>query len=811
MSAASGVPRRAVKGKIKAPRTQAGAQDLAWGRLSSAIQQIYAKNAGSLSFEENYRHAYNLVIGKQGSMLYEGLVGLITENLNRMAKEQLVPAFPRAELDGRDSMEMCQAGEAFVKAFREVWDDHESSMSKISDLVKYMDRVYTQSANVPKITDRGLQLFLSELIRSTQYPVLTQLTSTILRLIRMERNGTAINRSAMKQCIDVLLTLRDSTVKATLESTVYKMCLESEVLSESESYYSGRATEMLDVHDLSEYMRLVEGFINAEQDRTHSYLSFHTSAPLQHILISKLLTPYTARLLRGPDSVVPETSSASASKPDTALDRLVDAERTEDLARLLRMFMLPPEEAGIKLLRQRLKESIIGRGKAINEECDEGSSAPAQNTEGKKPAEVGTAKSTVVQTAIKWMSDVLALKDVFDRLLTNAWGGEVSIQTAINEAFESFVNQNKKAAEFVSLFIDDHLKRGMKGKTEAEVDTLIDRTISIFRFIADKDVFERYYKAHLAKRLLQSRATDDEAERGMIGKLKVECGFAFTQKLEGMFHDMRLSTELTDLFRGFLQRVAEGDESAATIDMHTSVLTSTFWPITHTTDLGGCIMPPIIAKHIAHFERFYNTKHTGRRLSWQPNYGTADIRVAFKARKHELNVSTLAMIVLLAFSDTEIGEELEYKDIKAATGIPDNDLQRQLQSLACAKYKILRKHPASRNVSPTDSFSFNYEFTAPLQRIKIQTIASKAETTEERRETEEKVEEERKLQTEACIVRIMKDRKHMSHNDLISEVTKQLSSRFHPVPSAIKKRIETLIEKEYLERGSDKKSYNYLA
>lgn len=176
----------------------------------------------------------------------------------------------------------------------------------------------------------------------------------------------------------------------------------------------------------------MEGFINAEQDRTHSYLSFHTSAPLQHILISKLLTPYTARLLRGPDSVVPETS---ANKLDTALDRLIDAERTEDLARLLRMFMLPPEEVGIKLLRQHLKESIIGRGRAINEECDEGGSAPApaQNADGKKPVEAGTTKSTAVQTAIKWMTDVLALKDIFDRLLTNAWGGEVSIQTAINE------------------------------------------------------------------------------------------------------------------------------------------------------------------------------------------------------------------------------------------------------------------------------------------------------------------------------------------------------------------------------------------
>jgi cullin 3 len=115
-----------------------GAHEQAWDKLSSSIQQIYAKNASMLSFEENYRHAYNLVVSKNGEMLYQGLTTLITKNLNRLAKEMLVPVFPRATLDGRDTVEICQEGETFVKAFREVWDDHESSMSKISDLVKYM-------------------------------------------------------------------------------------------------------------------------------------------------------------------------------------------------------------------------------------------------------------------------------------------------------------------------------------------------------------------------------------------------------------------------------------------------------------------------------------------------------------------------------------------------------------------------------------------------------------------------------------------------------------------------------------------------
>ena len=48
--------------------------------------------------------------------------------------------------------------------------------------------------------------------------------------------------------------------------------------------------------------------------------------------------------------------------------------------------------------------------------------------------------------------------------------------------------------------------------------------------------------------------------------------------------------------------------------------------------------------------------------------------------------------------------------------------------------------------------------------------------------------------SQACIVRIMKDRKHMTHVDLTHEATRQLSSRFHPIPNDIKKRIEGLID-----------------
>ena len=60
----------------------------------------------------------------------------------------------------------------------------------------------------------------------------------------------------------------------------------------------------------------------------------------------------------------------------------------------------------------------------------------------------------------------------------------------------------------------------------------------------------------------------------------------------------------------------------------------------------------------------------------------------------------------------------------------------------------------------------------------------------------------------AAIVRIMKARKVLSHSLLISELFQQL--KFPIKPPDLKKRIESLIDREYLERESNA-SYRYLA
>ena len=112
--------------------------DETWAKLSRNIIEIQNHNAANLSFEENHRYAYNMVLYKHGDKLYRGSTQLVAQNLEKLAKEYIVPTFPTGVSD--DPVQRSQEGEMLLKALKKVWDDHTSSLSKLRDVLKYMVR-----------------------------------------------------------------------------------------------------------------------------------------------------------------------------------------------------------------------------------------------------------------------------------------------------------------------------------------------------------------------------------------------------------------------------------------------------------------------------------------------------------------------------------------------------------------------------------------------------------------------------------------------------------------------------------------------
>lgn len=307
----------------------------------------------------------------------------------------------------------------------------------------------------------------------------------------------------------------------------------------------------------------------------------------------------------------------------------------------------------------------------------------------------------------------------------------------------------------------------------------------------------------------------------------------------------------------------ESDESKRmmdAVDMDVQVLTTGYWPL--YPQYPNIILPKVMLAHRTRFESYYKNKYQGRRLTWQYALGNCVVRAHFpklkKSGPRELVVSVCQALVLLCFNDDSSVSEgaarttdkndiespgkkrdrgLTIKDVMERTGISDRDeAERIMQSLSLGKdgTRVLLKvdhdedddeidagtdpsvakkpkkaKKARRNVSDHDAFFFNSSFTSNQRRIRITNVQMR-ETQEERTKTHDTVSRDRLYFIDAAIVRILKARKSLEHRALLAEVMNQL--KFPATGSDVKKRIESLIERDYVERAEgDRSRYNYLA
>mmetsp|Transcript_18808 Transcript_18808/g.44658 ORF Transcript_18808/g.44658 Transcript_18808/m.44658 type:complete len:737 (+) Transcript_18808:84-2294(+) len=641
----------------------------------------------------------------------------------------------------------------FLSELKDKWDKHKVSSIMIRDILMYMDRTYVVAQKKVAVYERGLHIFRDEVVRNPR--VKDRLLEMLLNLVARERAGEMIPRGLIKTITGMLFELGQD---------VYSKDFEQPFLQRSADFYKIESNEYLAQNSAPDYMKKAEQRLHEEEDRVSHYLDARTEPKIKEVAERELVARHMRQL---------------AEMKNSGCIVMLEDNKVEDLARMYKLFKrVTQPTSGLSVIREIMTAHVKTRGTELVQE-EEHKGDP-----------------------VLYVQGLLTLRDKYQQVIEQAFESDKQFTNALNQAFEHFINLNQHSPEYISLFVDDQLRKGMKGTSEEEVEQTLDKVVMLFRYLQEKDVFEKYYKQHLAKRLLGGRSVSDDAERSMIAKLKHECGYQFTSKLEGMFVDMKVSADTQDAFR-----LANGSSSKVDgIELAVHVLTTGFWP----TQVGGkCTLPPQISKCCEVFKDQYLKQHSGRRLTWQANMGTADLKAKFKSRRHEINVSTYQMCVLLLFN-TE--DTLSYSQISDITAIPVGDLKRALQSLACAKFKILRKDPVGREVEDGDSFSFNEEFSAKQLRFKVGTVSAQKENETEKQETRQKVDEDRKPQIEAAIVRIMKSRKEMEHNALIAEVTTQLTSRFLPHPNVIKKRIESLIERDFLERDKGNwRKYTYLA
>ncbi|KAL4795629.1 Cullin [Aspergillus venezuelensis] len=656
------------------------------------------------------------------------------------------------------------ADEALLSFYIREWQRYTTAAKYVNHLFRYLNRHWVKreidegKKNVYDVYTQHLVKWKEDFFLKVHEKVM----AAVLKLVEKQRNGETIEQSQIKSIVDSFVSLgldETDTTKSTLE--IYRYYFQRPFLDATRTYYEDESRQFVAENSVVEYMKKAEIRLDEEKARVGLYLHNDIAKDLTNTCLEVLVTAHS-ELLR--DEFQP----------------LLDNERQDDLARMYKL--LSRIKDGLDPLRTKFEAHVRKAGLAAVEKV----AAEGDNFEPKI-----------------YVDALLSVHTRYYSLVKEAFGGESEFVRSLDNACRDFVNRNKvcktgstKTPELLAKYTDSLLKKGSKAAEESELEEMLVQIMTVFKFIDDKDVFQKFYSKMLAKRLVHVSSVSDDAETSMISKLKEACGFEYTNKLQRMFQDIQISKDLNGSYRDWLDKsFLDEDDRKKVVDSHFQILGTGFWPLTApSTDF---LAPPEIVKTAERFSKFYYDKHSGRKLTWLWQLCKGEIKANYiKNTKvpYTFQVSTYQMGILLLFNE---GDSLTYDDIHKATSLTPEILDPNLSIFL--KAKVLTVSPEGSKPGPGVTYSLNYNFKNKKIKVNLN-IAIKSEQKVETDDTHKTIEEDRKLLLQSAIVRIMKSRKKMRHVQLVQEVIHQVKSRFPPQVPDIKKNIEALMEKDYIER-----------
>lgn len=533
----------------------------------------------------------------------------------------------------------------------------------------------------------------------------------VLHLVQKQRNGETIEQSQIKSVVNSFVSLgldENDTSKSTL--IVYQYYFEKPFVAATRQYYQNESKRFVAENSVVEYMKKAESRLDEEQSRIDLYLHDDITKPLMDTCLEVLVSDHSI-LIRD------------------EFQTLLDIERQEDLARMYRL--LSRIKDGLEPLRSRFEVHVRKAGTAAVEKI-------AAGTENVEPA--------------VYIQALLQVHTKYQNMVNAAFAGESEFVRSLDNACREFVNRNRlcttgstRSPELLARYTDSLLKKGAKSPEESELEDLLQQIMTIFQYIEDKDVFQKFYSRMLAKRLVHVSSISDDAETSMIGKLKEACGFEYTNKLQRMFQDIQTSKDLNRDYKEWQMKVLDEEDRKRIVDSQFQVLGTGFWPLSIPST--QFTPPQEIVKTTDRFKSFYFDKHSGRKLTWLWQLCKGEIKANYIQNTkvpYTFQVSTYQMGILLLFNDVD---EIEHSEIAKATSLSPEMLDPNMGILV--KAKVLLANPDNGKPGPGTSYRLNTAFKAKKIKFNLN-VQVKTEQKHETDDTHKTIEEDRKLLLQVC-------------------------------------------------------------
>jgi len=657
------------------------------------------------------------------------------------------------------------SGEELLRKLGELWEKQTILVFWMQRVFQYLDRFFTKNNNeYPDLFSAALRSF-----QETVYDrVKDKCIAALIDAINQERNGRDIDQDVIRLLIEMLCTVGDPQPKIAKHKDggdrllwqysnkgFYKNDFESMLLSTTSEYYRSKVTGWMAECSCPQFLEEVARRLESEEKRLNQYLDRSSEQELRVVVQRELILNTAKRLV----------------EMDSGCQAMFQNRKYDELSLMYRLFRREPSM--LPHMTNLMEPYIEERCSKIVED------------------------QQMIDNPQNYVEQVLELKTEIDEMVATCFDNDSGFQKARNRGLETVLNKDTRCAKYLALFCDGQLKKGLKGRNEEEMMQLVNQVVSLFAHLKDKDIFLDFYKRALSRRLLNKLSVSIDAEDAFITKLKVECGQQAIQKLASMFTDMALSDQLQEEYNKLSHGGCPGG-----VTHEVRVLQTNAWPEkAEETNIVPC---EEMLSCIQAFEKFYHSKHSGRKLRWIYNMGQVELSAHCFARKHILVVSAYQCLALMLFNRRT---EVTFREICEATKLPKEECKRQVLSMTVSKHRLLKRDSTTKDVEDETKLEVNGEFTNEKIKV-IVGLIKKEEKAAETAVAEAPVE--RKHVIDAAIVRIMKSRKKLDHNSLLEEVFRQCTL-FKPQPSQIKVQLEHLIDREFLKRDAEKRNvYIYL-
>ncbi|CAJ0955057.1 unnamed protein product, partial [Mesorhabditis belari] len=475
-------------------------------------------------------------------------------------------------------------------------------------------------------------------------PIRKRLVDLILQAVSDDRKDVAINdKKIIAGVIRSILQVSNGDfglqpyVKyATYETTFYQQIFEQQLVARfnKETLLGCCSKSLLSSFSPSLYMEKIIEILAQEEERSDTYFNQVSVKKVIGICRDVLINEHKNWL-------------------EVACPEMIAAENTKDLRNMY--LLLKPIPSGTQVMTREFESHVKSKGFASISNLN-GDNIPAL-----------------------FVENSIQVYQKYSKMKSEVFEDDVDFTHAFDKALQSVINskdstKTPKAPERLARFTDSLLRKSTKALSDRDLEKKLDEATIIFRYLEDKDMFQKYFSKMLANRLIMTTSSSMDSEEMMITKLKQACGYEFTSKLSRMFTDIGLSKELSTKYEEYMKK---NNLPNLPVPMTPLILGAAAWPLSmpqstsqeKNTNETKFILPRDLQPCIDGFEKFYGDTHNGRKLSWLFHLSNAEVRLSYLDKPYVINLSTHQLAILL---------NLQHKDsitldlIATDTGLKNN-------------------------------------------------------------------------------------------------------------------------------------------